>query len=225
MLIRFLLRFSTKPGQSLHLSGGITQLGNNDAALALPMQYLNKDFWQAEIQLSPADKHPDSFHYKYILHTESGEQVIEWGEDRLIELSRITANEIDNIDTWNHAGTIENAFFTAPFQDVLLSSPKQAIKAKPYRGSTHVLMVKAPLLRRHEALCILGSAPAMGAWNSAEPVLMNRKVTGGRSSLTCSTKQEIFTINMVFTTPALRNSAPTKAVKIVTSIIRTSPEK
>ena len=175
MLIRFLLRFSTKPGQSLHLSGGITQLGNNDAALALPMQYLNKDFWQAEIQLSPADKHPDSFHYKYILHTESGEQVIEWGEDRLIELSRITANEIDNIDTWNHAGTIENAFFTAPFQDVLLNSPKQAIKAKPYRGSTHVLMVKAPLLRRHEALCILGSAPAMGAWNSAEPVLMNRE--------------------------------------------------
>jgi len=175
MLIRFLLRFSTKPGQSLHFSGGIPQLGNNDAALSQPMQYLNADFWQTEIELVDKELLTKTFQYKYILHTEKGEQVIEWGDDRNIELTRITANEIDNIDTWNHAGTIENAFFTAPFREVLLRSPKQATKSKPYRGNTHVFMVKAPLLRKHEALCVIGNTPSLGSWNSAEPVLLSRE--------------------------------------------------
>lgn len=175
MLIRFLLRFSTKPGQSLHISGGIPQLGDHDAASALPMQYLNAEFWQAEVQLEDNDKLPAAFNYKYILHAETGDHVMEWGEDRIIELSRITANEIHNIDTWNHAGTVENAFYTAPFQKVLLRSPKPAGKGKPYRGNTHVFMVKAPLLRKHEVLCMLGNVPTLGNWNSAEPVLLHRE--------------------------------------------------
>jgi 4-alpha-glucanotransferase len=175
MLIRFILRFATKPGQSLQIIGGLPQLGNFEASAALPMHYLDASSWHAEIELQSTQELPESFNYKYILQTEQNDQVIEWGDDRTVELARITANEILNIDTWNHAGTFENAFFTAPFKKVLLPTSKSTLKSKPYRGHTHVFMVKAPLLRKNEALCMIGNIPSLGSWNSDTPVLMNRE--------------------------------------------------
>lgn len=175
MLIRFLLRFSTRPGQSLHIAGGLPELGDHDAKKALPMQYRDAEFWFAEIRLNPGASRPGSFSYTYILRTEAGEQVVEWGQDRVVELSRITAVEITNIDTWNHAGSIGNAFFTAPFRNVLLPAARLSAKSKPYRGHSHVFMAKAPLLRRHEVLCLIGDRPGLASWNTEEALLMTRE--------------------------------------------------
>jgi len=192
MLIRFLLRFSTRPGQSLHIVGGLPQLGDHDAKAALPMQYLDAEFWQAEMRLDPDTSLPASFSYKYLLRTDTGEQVIEWGEDRVVELSRITAGEITNIDTWNHAGSIGNAFFTAPFRNVLLPAARTPAKSKPYRGHTHVFMAKAPLLRRYEVLCMIGDKPDLASWNSEEALLMSREGDGW--TLKLNLLQETFPI-------------------------------
>jgi 4-alpha-glucanotransferase len=174
MTIRFFLRFTTRPGQSLHISGTIPQLGSTIATDALTMNYLDGQFWEATLHL-PEELQTESFTYKYILREENGDLALEWGDDRLVELSRITAEEIDCIDTWNHPGEYENAFFTAPFQKVLLPVSKTIAKPRPYRGSTHVFQVKAPLLRKHECLCIVGNIAELGSWKSEGAVLLNKE--------------------------------------------------
>jgi 4-alpha-glucanotransferase len=67
MTIRFTLRFSTHPGQTLHISGDIDQLGENENSRALPMSWLNNDFWQASVELDLDKENPAPlFHYRYI---------------------------------------------------------------------------------------------------------------------------------------------------------------
>jgi len=172
MTIRFFLRFYTRPGQSLHISGTLPQLGSLNPAKPMAMNYLNGEFWEATLSLDNGEL-PESFFYKYILHDNGKEPIFEWGEDRKVELARITAGEIECIDTWNHAGSYENAFYTSPFRHVLIPKAKVPAKPRPYRGSTHVFQVKAPLLRKHECLCLRGSDPLLGSWTSEEPILMN----------------------------------------------------
>jgi 4-alpha-glucanotransferase len=173
MIIRFFLRFSSRQGQSLHISGSLPQLGSSDPANTLQMQYLNNEFWEASLQLD-ASEMSASFIYKYIVKDDH-EVTMEWGDDRMVELPRITAEEIDCIDSWNHAGDYENAFFTAPFKKVLLPVSSTPAKPRTYRGSTHVFQVKAPLLRKHECLCIIGNVTQLGNWKGDDPLLLNKE--------------------------------------------------
>jgi 4-alpha-glucanotransferase len=173
MIIRFFLRFSSRQGQSLHISGSLPQLGSSDPANALQMQYLNNEFWEASLHLD-ASEASASLVYKYILK-DGHEVTMEWGDDRMVEIPRITAEEVDCIDSWNHAGDYENAFFTAPFKKVLLPVSRTPTKPRTYRGSTHVFQVKAPLLRKHECLCIIGNVTQLGNWKSDDPLLLNKE--------------------------------------------------
>src|ERR1700683_2033846 len=128
MKIQFYLRFHTQPGQSLFVIGNTGALGNSDVEKAFPLQYLNNDFWTATAEIDAA-LHP-KIQYKYYLKNTDETVVIEWGDDRLIDISKTGTEEIQTIDTWNHAGEFENVFFTAPFQQTLLKHPKKAVKQK-----------------------------------------------------------------------------------------------
>ncbi len=169
MKIQFYLRFSTQYGQSLYVSGNCSGLGNNDATAALPMQYLSDEFWTVTIELGKDFE--NDLQYNYILQNENGEQVIEWGDDRIIEVMKLQAEELTLIDTWNHAGEFENAFYTQPFQQVLLPKRKEG-KAKSLKNVTHIFKVKAPLLKADEVLCVAGSNATLANWSTTEPVLL-----------------------------------------------------
>ncbi len=169
MKIQFYLRFFTQYGQSLFVSGNCAALGNNDPAAALPMQYLTDEFWTVTIELDKSFE--NDLQYHYILKNEQGEQVVEWGNDRVIDVLKLNAGELTLIDTWNHEGEFENAFYTQPFQQVLLKKQKPT-KSKPQKTITHIFKVKAPLLNEDERLCIAGSNEALLKWETDEPVLM-----------------------------------------------------
>ncbi len=169
MKIQFYLRFSTQYGQSLFLSGNCDGLGNNELAAAVPMEYLTDEFWTATIELNKDFE--NDLQYFYLLQNENGEQVIEWGDDRVIEVMKMQVDELTLIDTWNHAGEFENAFYTQPFQRVLLPKRKE-VKARSLKNVTHIFKVKAPLLKADEVLCLSGNNETLGKWSTTEPVLM-----------------------------------------------------
>jgi 4-alpha-glucanotransferase len=171
MKIQFYLRFSTAYGESLYVCGNHNKLGNDQAAAALPMQYLNNDYWTVAVELESTEI---TLRYNYILKTAAGEQVIEWGDDRVLQFQDMKAEEYTLYDTWNHAGEFENAFFTQPFTQVLLPKPK-ALKVKSYKNVTHLFKAKAPLLLEDEVLCIAGSNEAFGNWDETKPQLMQRE--------------------------------------------------
>ncbi|MEO5684361.1 MAG: 4-alpha-glucanotransferase [Chitinophagaceae bacterium] len=173
MKLHFYVRFHTKTGESLSVSGSIPELGNDDPAAALPMTWLNNDFWQVSADVDiPAGT---AVHYKYILSYKDGHKVTEWGNDREINPGKPATGEIQMVDRWNYTGEFENAFLTAPFQETLLTENETRFKPKAVKGFTHIFKVKAPLLQKNEVVCLSGGTAALGDWDTANPVLMGKE--------------------------------------------------
>jgi len=173
MKVQFFLRFHTEYGQSLLISGNTEELGTDDLSNALLMTYLNDEFWVATIELK--QKKIGQLRYKYLLKTNDGEIIPEFGNDRTASLAKNGASELQFIDTWNHAGEFENAFFTTPFQKTLLDGAASGGKARSPKHVTHIFKVKAPLLQKNEVLCLTGIGKALNDWSIEKPLLMNRE--------------------------------------------------
>lgn len=173
MTVRLLIRFSTHPGQSLHVTGSLPELGLWSAENSKPMKYLNEHFWMIEFEL--IDKEIASFTYAYLLKNEQGLSIMEWGRDRVLEIARIPGKTVECIDTWNHAGSVENAFYSAPFQKVFFSDVvAPSFKPLSYRQSTHQFQVKAPLVGKGQVVCLLGNLPELGNWDTTKALLLNK---------------------------------------------------
>ena len=173
MKIHFYLRFSTRQGQDLFICGNIPELGYQNLLTTqpVPMKYKNQDFWEIEVELASSPSDP--IHYYYQLTTEDGNIIHEWGNDREIKVSS-RHDDIQVFDTWNHAGEYENAFYTSPFQEILLpSQPKKSGRKSP-KTTTHIFQIKAPLLRVNEVVCISGNGKSFGDWSMADPLILKK---------------------------------------------------
>ena len=169
MSIHFYIKYHTKPGQALFISGNNDVLGNNDATKALALSYLNSDYWHAKIEF-PVD-FDDTVLYKYFLKDIDGSEIYDGEENRSIDLSVINDNFIDVYDIWNAAGDVRNVFFTRAFSKVLLA-PVTKIKADVLKKGTHIFRVKAPLLQSGEVICMCGSTENLKKWSTSEPILL-----------------------------------------------------
>lgn len=182
MKIVFRLRFHTRFGQSLSLAGNHEILGGGRVEDAVPMQYLNPDFWQATIYL-PDDAVPDApITCHYILHNEDGSILQDGGDERILNPAAFNCREVLIIDSWNIPGLIENAFYTEPFQKVLLREGRTTATVPMPPTPTHLFKVKAPLLAKGQTLCLVGNCAALGNWDTTAPMLLNR--SAGEAFLT-----------------------------------------
>ncbi|HEU0063380.1 MAG TPA: 4-alpha-glucanotransferase, partial [Flavisolibacter sp.] len=171
MRIDFYLRFHTKYGQSLAISGNLSCLGNNNLNKALPLKFLSDEFWHTYIEVEPDET--DIINYKYIFNDEKGEKKKEGEKDRVIEIKN-PVKDVIVIDTWNDESYYENAFYTAPFTEVYFRENKKTKHKKP-DSFTHIFKVKSPLLESNESLCIIGSDEQMNNWSIENPPLLSKK--------------------------------------------------
>ncbi|MEI9945407.1 MAG: 4-alpha-glucanotransferase [Chitinophagaceae bacterium] len=175
MNLQFFLRFHTQFGQSLWLSGNTDELGMDDAANAVAMNYLDNELWHVSIDINKKKTLKNDISYKYLLKNKDGEFGGEWGHGRVIpsDLHK-SIEQIQLLDTWHHAGEYENAFFTTPFTDVLL--PQNETKnnnGKPAKHYTHIFKVQAPLLKKNEVVCLLGNNESFCNWDITNPILLS----------------------------------------------------
>ena len=173
MKLQFYVRFHTQYGQSLWISGDTDELGDNDPAKAVPLVYLNEEFWNVSMDIKKKEL-LNNISYKYILKNKDGEQFFDWGNDRQINVFRNDLQELHVIDTWNNAGEYENVFYSDAFNKVLLKEKHSKRKAADDDSFTHIFKVKAPLLKKNEVVCLLGSGERMSNWSETNPVLLNR---------------------------------------------------
>src|SRR5688572_210550 len=150
MKLQFYLRFHTRFGQSILISGDTDELGNDDPDKAVPLEYLNEEFWSCEIEIKRKELQKN-ISYRYILN-EGGELLYEWGHDRRIDLPAKSVHEVQMVDTWNHAGEFENAFYSDAFRNVLLKPNYSKGNLSADKKFTHIVQVKAPLLEKHEVV-------------------------------------------------------------------------
>jgi 4-alpha-glucanotransferase len=174
MILTFRVRFHTQYGQSLLLTGEHPLLGDGDVAKALPLSYLDDKFWQVTVGFPHAPGSRETIAYNYLLRQSDGSLTYDWGKDRIITPSLLDANEILVLDSWNFAGFFENAFYTEPFQKVLLKQNLTEARNPTPARVTHIFKAKAPLLAKDQTLCLLGNTTVFGNWRTEKPVLLDR---------------------------------------------------
>lgn len=175
MILHFYLHYSTQYGQSLFVSGNSDILGNDVKTNAFPLTYLNDQLWHGSVDIAEKDL-TEPICYRYLLLDEKGDQVSEFGNDRFIVFDKLKVSKIVLSDTWNFAGEFENAFFTAPFTDVLFKSKsgKKGIAAKREKSGTHEFRIKAPVLQANEHICIGGSSAVLHNWEKENVLLLKK---------------------------------------------------
>ena len=175
MRLTFQLRFHTHPGQSLFLTGNHEIFGNDNLASAIPLDYLNDQFWRVRIYIARSSVPDAEITYRYILKLEDGSTQEDWGRGRSVNPAAFKSDEVLIIDSWNNPGFFENAFYTEPFREVLLRERQTEFRLPcPAATATHTFKVKAPLLQQDQTLCVLGNTAALGNWDTSDPILLNR---------------------------------------------------
>lgn len=172
--VTFVVRFHTNYGQSLFLTGKHSLFGGETADSALRMQYLNNDLWTLTIDIDKNALPKEGIVYNYMVQYEDGTLSYDWGSDKILKAGDLTSEEILIIDAWNFAGYFENAFYTEPFQQVLLNHHHTTAALPAPKVYTHTFRIKAPLLKKDETMCLLGNDEKLGNWNEAEALIMQR---------------------------------------------------
>lgn len=223
MLLHFYLRYSTKFGDTIYITGNDPVLGGDNIAEAFPLEYLNDQLWHGMVEID-TNLVNSPVQYKYFLRDDNGEETIEFGDDRIIDIENTKAEKIILFDTWNNPGEYENAFFTSAFQEVLLKKymqyPAAAKEAKTY---THEFKVKAPLLKGNESLCLSGSAKIFSNWDKNDPLLMTK--SGNWWNIKLNLADELFPITYKY---GIYNQDDKKFVRFeegVNRILLTEPAK
>lgn len=174
MRVTFQLRYHTHPGQSVWVTGNHEILGNDEVAWAIPLDYLNDQFWHVTLVL-PRETAPDrEIAYRYFVREPDGSIVEDWGKGRLFNPRAFNTDAGVIIDAWNSPGFYENAFYTEPFGAVLLKPRQGLLKVPSPERVTHIFRVKAPLLEKNETLCLLGNTTRLGQWDTNRGILLNR---------------------------------------------------
>ena len=174
-MIIFQLKFATKYGQSLFITGNHNVFGNGDISKALPMQYFNDEFWYVNLDLTNVVATNKTITYNYILKSLDGTIQYDCGEDKQLHLNTITTDELLILDSWNYTGYTENAFYTLPFQNVLLQKNEFEKVLNIPKKYTHIFQTKTPLLSHNQTLCLVGTGKALGSWNKENAVVMTKQ--------------------------------------------------
>ena len=171
--LNFHLRFKTNFGQTIFITGNHPLLGNGHIESAVPMVYLNEDYWVLHLATKGLLK-AETIHYSYFIQNADGTRIFDWGSDKSIIVDQLATKELVLIDAWNFTGYIDNTFYTAPFANVLLQSTGKQVKPKILKTATHVFRVKTPLLTPNQTICIIGEAKEMGGWDAIKALPLNK---------------------------------------------------
>ncbi|MCF3111569.1 4-alpha-glucanotransferase [Niabella sp. CC-SYL272] len=172
MKVQFNIRFHTNYGESLWLCSAGNTWGNEPDAGDFLMKYLNYDYWTLELDIDP-ETLQQPLSYFYIFQTAEGERVPEYKTARQLRLPLQSEGPLVIYDTWIATDAIENVFYTAPFEEVLLPAASEP-PIIPLPETNYIFMVKAPLLEANQVVCLLGNSEALSNWNTAAPVLLQK---------------------------------------------------
>ncbi len=171
--LNFHLRFKTNFGQTIYITGNHPLLGNGNIEKAVPMVYLNEDYWVLHLATKGLLK-AETICYSYFIQNQDGTRIFDWGSDKSIIVDQLATKELVLIDAWNFTGYTDNAFYTAPFANVLLQSKGQQLDPDYPKNTTHVFRVKAPLLTTNQTICIIGEAKEIGGWDATKALPLNK---------------------------------------------------
>jgi 4-alpha-glucanotransferase len=172
MKLSLLLKYTTRWGQQLMVCGNIPELGNDHPHQAVALTYHDEQYWRLELELDTA-KLEGPIRYYYILRN-NGTDIYDAENQRSITIENGHKHPVTVIDDWNSVDQPGNIFYSQPFEILLQSGQKPTRPAKAPARYTHVFSVKMPLLDKDETVCLCGSIPETGDWDTEKPLLLQK---------------------------------------------------
>ncbi|WP_188561333.1 4-alpha-glucanotransferase [Hymenobacter frigidus] len=199
MILRFSLPYRTIPGQQLAVCGSHPDLGNWQLAAAAPMSYDNATgCWSYELTVADAS---GELSYKYaLLDANDGAEHWESGPNRTVQYAAGSIPRLHLADYWRAPSQPENELLTAAFTKALFRRPApvaapstEAAKTKKTKAPAKtasapagiaaqpaaapaageiVFRLLAPRVAPALGLCVLGSDPALGAWDNTKALVL-----------------------------------------------------
>jgi 4-alpha-glucanotransferase len=190
MTIHFTLPYRTTYGDRLVVCGSLPALGRWNVADALPLRYdENTARWIGQLDVA-AEATAAPITYKYVLLTAGGGEVWEWGPNRPLPAAPAGLAYLEVRDYWRVPVQDDHELFTAAFTQALFRRPAhapaaQVATAKVAKGKKKAepapapaapnlrLRLAAPRVASAHQVCVLGSDPALGAWDQGPPVVLS----------------------------------------------------
>ncbi len=188
MKIRFSLPYRTRYGQRLAVCGSHPDLGRWQLAAAAIMRYDEvSTCWSYELTVADTS---GELTYKYVLlDATTGQEHWEFGLNRTVAYAAARAPQLHLADYWRAPAQPENELFSVAFTQALFRRPAPVapvVKSKkaqagvvappqpvaPAAGET-VFRLRAPRVAPEYGLCVLGSDPALGAWDNTKGVVLS----------------------------------------------------
>lgn len=170
MKINFYIQYRTNFGQSLYITGNHDELGNDDSTKAVPLQYFDENHWLVAIDIR--DSGATQLQYRYILKEKDGTCIQDGDPNRTISINK-NCEETVVVDVWNSTGFAGNIFDSEAFKNVLLPNSTTGSTEQP-KTCTHSFFVKAPLLQKDETVCLIGSVPGLGSWQTEKAIPLSK---------------------------------------------------
>ena len=91
--LNFHLRFKTNFGQTIFITGNHPLLGNGLIESAVPMVYLNEDYWVLHLATKGLLK-AETIQYSYFIQNADGTRIFDWGSDKSIIVDQLATKEL-----------------------------------------------------------------------------------------------------------------------------------
>jgi 4-alpha-glucanotransferase len=171
MKIVFRLNYHTEPGQSLWLKlATLADEGRVRIDHVLPLRWINRNQWQAEIDLHGASPVRLEYNYQY-RQDSNGVMLDEWGDPRVVPADPTAVEVLALCDTWRSAGTVDYAFETAAFR-ALLPTRGHFSRPRVKAGANHVMQLRMAAVPDGLVPCLLGGVSELGDWDWQKAVPM-----------------------------------------------------
>ncbi len=177
MTIHFSIPYRTAWGQRLAVCGAGPALGDWQTAAAFALDYDEATgCWSGELAAPTAT---GELSYKYVL-LDGSAATWEAGPDRAQAYAAARSPRLHLADYWRTPARPENELLTAAFTKALFRRPAPARPKKapakkaavPAAGETGFRLL-APRMAPHLGLCVLGSDPALGAWDNRRGLVLS----------------------------------------------------
>lgn len=166
MRVTIIINYHTHWGESLYIVGNTPELGDADESKAIKMDPIGDGYWQHTTSIDKAI----TVKYRFIVKSENGSIIKEWGRPHELNLSARLKN-LTVYSQWQDCPEDKHYYSTALLSAI--NKRDSAPKCNKITRESIYISVNAPHISPDEVLMICGDCDAIGNWNPDQAVEMN----------------------------------------------------
>jgi len=167
MKIRLQINFHTVWGQTICVTGSLSELGSWDMALVKEMHYAEDGNWSLEMDLP--DK-PVNFEYRYFLSSNGKFIFEEWQRNHRQSITDIRQNYV-LIDYWQNRPQ-NTIFYSSAFYKSWFAHPCNTFERIVKSNNKLCIKVLASDIERNQSVAITGNQTELGNWDTSKALIM-----------------------------------------------------